>query len=341
MISGSFVSAGMSRTSGLPLAALAVLVTMAALICIGAEHGEARPSADEPDPVLFSMEFQNVPTTMMFYPTRGWSANVAIPGVIMVENYRPDEVMVLFNASIDCDWFTSIEPVMMRFDTTRYDMRNFKVYLHIPPNTFGPSEATVTIRATATTGIRDLGEIQAEVVITLLNDVDQVIEGLSTFFIVHDEDRVFSGRVRLYNMLDVPQEFHISAMGDWESRLPDLDLQGTVVLNPQEQRDATLIGHLRDGLKPGEYRVDLALWTPNDDGGRIYILNKTVDMELISIKEDAVSTILRAGVPLVILMSAVTGTAVYLVLRRRHRRRLDDLQRRYEGWDRNEAHFEL
>lgn len=295
---------------------LLLVATLFLLLLLSSGAG-ADPPQDQQEPALFTMEFQNLPTKVCYYPTRGWSTNAKVPGTLMVENYRPDDVMVYLNVTIQCEFFSFVDPNMLIFGPTRMTMSPFNININIPPNTFGPYESTLSITAVANTGIRDIAEMHQEITVTILGGVDQMVEGLSTFFVVHDDDRLFTGPLRISNMMDVPQEYHISAMGEWADKIPDLDFDSPVIVDPQEQRDTRFAGHLVKSVEEGEYRVDLAIWTPGEDGGRIIILNRTVDMEVMSLSEDLIFAIIRAGIPLLIISCTLLGTAVFLVARRR------------------------
>jgi hypothetical protein len=308
-----------TRPSALLTVSMAVLVAAVTLVLVASNTTGAAPEPDSPAAPLFTMEFQNVPSDTMAYPTQGWWNKVYVPGMLVVQNYRPEEVFVYLNATIDNTWYVEVRPLMLRFDTTRLDMKSFQVILHIPPNTYGPEDSALVIQAEARSAARTLASAVIEVQVHILTNVDEVLDGMSSIILVLDQDRVFSDMVQLYNVMDVPMEYHISATGVWEDRLSDLDFHSHTLLNPQERRDVQIYGHVSGDVEPGVYQVDLALWTPDPSGNRTIILNRTVDMEFYTLEEDMIFTLLRAGVPIVIAIVTVCVVSLYIVLRRRRR----------------------
>jgi len=271
------------------------------------------------------MEFQNMPTETTCFPTRSWWSGLGLVGMLSFENYRPEDVLVYLNATIDNTWFVSILPLMFTVEPTRGGLKTFEVEVHLPPNTIGPVENMLTITAVAKVNSRTLAEATVNVRIYLITDVDEIVDGMPALVTVLEDDRVFSGTMRLYNLLDEPTEFHICAMGTWAERIPDLDFQGDMMLNSQERRTMTMSGHVDGELEPGVYRVELAIWTPGPDGGRVYVLNDTVDMEVIDLDEAYYGSFYMAILPYLV---PIVGTlvVVLVLLRMRRRRRLEDLE---------------
>jgi hypothetical protein len=320
------------------LIVLAALLAILALSTIGSDQARAAPGDDPPTP-LFSMEFQNVPVDTLIYPTRNWQSMVTVPGTVSIENYRPEDVIIYLNATIDNGWFVSINPLMLHVSTTRLSMKHFKVFLHIPANTIGPSESVLQISAVAKIPSRTLTEVNISVNLHFLTNVDQILDSMASIVMVLDTDRVFTDTVRLNNLLDEPQEFHISALGEWADRIPDLDFSSIgITLNPMEQRNTNYLGHVEGELENGVYEVELALWTPDGEGGRTYILNRTVDMEVFTLTDDFFLSYVRLFLPITVITSIVAVGVVVIYLRMRRQRRLAILNEQYQAWNQNGYH---
>ena len=316
-----------------------VFVALVALVSLGADQAEAAPGDDPLPSPLITMEFQTLPTDTLVYPTRGWWNKITLPGILSIENYRPETVYIYLNATVDNGWFIVIDPLMYVVDPTRLDMRTFRVYLHVPPNTFGPGDSVLTIGAIAKVPTRTLSEINISIDVHFLSNVDEMLEALSPLILVTDAERLFTDSVRVCNLLDRPQEFHICALGAWGDRFPDLDFHsGGITLRPQELRNTVFRGHLEGDIEPGVYQVDLALWTPDGDGGRIYILNRTVDMEVFTWEDDFITSILMSGMTMLVITCAMATAVVALVLKVRDRRRLARLYGGNVGWGHNDYH---
>jgi hypothetical protein len=310
-----------------------------AIVTLGADQAEGAPGDDPPPSPLFSMEFQNMPSDTMIYPTCHWWNKVSMPGILTIENYRPEDVYIYLNVSIDNGWFVTINPLMYVVGTSRYDTRTFRVYLHVPPNTVGPGVSVLTIGALAKIPTRTLAEINASIDVHFLSNVDEMVDGTSSILFVDDTDRLVTDRMRLCNLLDRPQEFHICAMGEWEERIPDLDFHsGGVLLQPQEMRVTVFRGYLVEDVEPGVYQVDMAIWTPDGEGGRLYVLNWSVEMEVFTMQEDIITSIIVSGFGMLVISCAICTVVVAWIFKVQHRRSLARLDGQYPARDQNGYH---
>lgn len=319
-----------------PLIALAGVIVLAMLVTWGSEPAAAEPS-DEPIPSpLYTMEFQAVPGDFFMYPTRNWWASIKVQGWVAAENYRPEDAMVYLDASLDHSWFVMVDPPMFTVPTSRLSMESFVVTIQVPPHTFGPDGLTLTITAEAKTTSRTLMEVTSTVNLHFVSDVEEMIDGMGTVVTVFEPDMAFAGRLRLNNMLDRPQEFHLCAMGEWADRIPDLDLLGDgVQLAANEQRETSYLGHLEGDVELGIYRVELALWTPDGEGGRTFILNRTVEMEVVNTDTFNVSFLEEWLLVIVIVALTAVGVTV-LTLRMYRRRQRARLIEEYQAYERND-----
>jgi hypothetical protein len=268
--------------------AFTVLAVSLLSLCSGAEPGEEAPHLAPEPPSLFSMEFVAFPERLEIYPTYSEVRPLMLQGLLSLENLHPEDVLVYMNASIDNGWPISLTPQQFVAPVTRSTIIEFDVYLHVPPYTFGPSDSLLAIVAEARNPSRTIATERAEVLVHIINNVHEVIDGFPDLISVYDEMRVFSGSMRLYNVLDEPQELHLCALGEWAERIHDLDFGSGVVLNGQERRRVAFSGILSDDVELGSYTVDLALWTPDGAGGRTIVLNFTVDMEVYTTRETVV-----------------------------------------------------
>jgi len=331
------VYAATSRRSALVLVALTALLAIVALSTTGADDAQAAPGDDPPTP-LFNMEFQNLPSDMMRYPTKGWTGTTNVHGFVASENYRPEDVLIYLNASIDNNWFVSVYPMMFTAPTSHMAMEPFKVQVQVPPHTFGPDVSVLYITAIAKIQTRTLMEISTSVNLHFLSNVDEMLEGMASIVMVLDSDRTFSDRLTLSNLFDERQEFHLCALGEWADRIPDLDFHGGgVTLASMEQRNTVYMGHLQGDVEIGVFQVELALWTPDGEGGRTFILNRTVQMEVLNI--DSLNVSFLEEFFLVIIIIAITAVAVaFLMLRWLKRRREAQLLEQYRAFDQNSYH---
>jgi len=324
-MNGCFVSQGTSTRSALFPLALTVVVAATALLLLSADPVEAAPDAEPPGSPLFSMEFQNLPTDYSCFPTRSWWSGLGIVGMLSFENYRPEDVMVYLNATIDNTWFVSVYPLMFTVEPTRGSLKTFEVEVLLPPNTIGPLESTLVITAEARVPSRTLAYARVDVVIHVVIEVDEVVDGMPSLVTVLEDDRVFSGTFRLYNLMDEPMEYHVCAMGEWADRIPDLDFMGDAMLNPQERRTVTMMGHVDGELDRGVYVVELAIWTPGPDGGRVYVLSETVDMEVVEFDEAYYGPFYIVAMPYIVTIAGA-AVAAFIILRARRRTRMEDLE---------------
>lgn len=295
---------------------LFVLLVACILSLAGTVEGGGFGSDQSPQ--LFTLDMVVSTLDMTAYPTGNWLSTLTITGTLVVENYRPDDVSVSLNGTSNCGWVVTVDPPMFRFGPTRQEMRIFSADVYIPPNSFGPAISILDLTAVAKFPSKDVMDSE-EVHIRIIDDVDAVMEGLSTFIQVNKEDRVFNGRVRLYNLMDVPQDFHICAIGDWSDRIPDLDFQGHTLLSPNERKEIAFLGHVSDDLEPGEYKLELALWTPGPDGEPTYILSRTVEMEIVALWEGDPLMLIKVGLSLLVITVTVTIVATVVFIRRRRR----------------------
>ncbi len=299
------------------------MVTIAMLLASGAVGLAVAAPGPEP-PTLFSIEFMSVPQSMDIYPTYSDYRPIELQGLLSIENLHPEDVRLYLNASIDNTWPVSISPQHYVVPMTRTTILSFEVLMHIPPYTYGPIDSQLTIVAEARNPTRTIATEQAEVNVHIIKNVDQVLDGFSQVILVFDDLRVFSGSARLYNVLDEPQELHLCALGKWADLIPDLDFGDGVMLNGQERRKVGFSGIVDESVDVGVYSVDLAVWTPNDAGGRTIVLNFTVEMEVFTTKETVVDKIFEYYYYTFPALIGATVASVFLLLRWWRRRPGDE-----------------
>ena len=126
------------------------------------------------------------------------------------------------------------------------------------------------------------------------------------------------GTVYIENILDEELEVHLSAGGDWGPLIPDLDFQQYIVLHPYEQRPARFHGRLSSSVEPGDYLVEMVLWTPGQGSERTVITSVNTTLQVSDPLEEGLGeTIIRSLVPILIATGAVLGLATYWFHRRK------------------------
>lgn len=315
---GSFVYEGPSRPPALLLLALIVLVAMSALVLIGTEQGKALPSttaAPDASPTV-ELDMAITPEEIQLFPTYAQMFRLTLMGTVYCDKTRPDEIRVYIEGSVDVTWDFMITPEIMLFRGVGERQYNFEIYLSIPSRTAGPPEVTMSFRAYADVVGRTV-DCTAQAVVYIVQDANGFIESIPTDIQV-PPDKGVDGTVYIENLLDEELEVHISATGDWEPRIPDLDFQQSIVLQPYEQRPARFHGKLSSDVEPGDHKVELALWTPGADGERTVITTVNVTLHVLEDPGDSFAdSLMRVSVPLLIVTFAAMGTVTYLIINRR------------------------
>lgn len=267
---------------------------------------------------MFSMSMDILPEDAELFPTYAQTGRIEFLGTIHCNKTRPDEVRVQIEGTCSEDWGLSIEPALVIFRHVGERHQQFHIYLPVPPRTAGPPLVTVDVRAFATFAGRT-EECTGQARLHIIQDTGAFLEGFPEKIVVPPDGGV-DGTAFVENVLDEPLELHICALGEWEGRIRGLDFQQEVVLRPYEQRPARFHGTLGPGVEAGVHHVEMALWTPSEDGGRSYITTMNVTLDVL---EDTGETLgfalMRSAVPILIVACAAVGAATFWTLRRRER----------------------
>jgi hypothetical protein len=163
-------------------------------------------------------------------------------------------------------------------------------------------------------------ECTAESVLHIVQDVHGFIESFP-YEIQVPPDRGVDGTVYIENLLDEELEVHLGPTGEWEDLILDMDFQQPIVLQPYEQRPARFHGRLSNSVEPGDYIVEMALWTPGDGGERTVITTANVTLHVMEDPGDSLrDSIMRSLVPLLLVGLVATAVTTFWFLRRKDRR---------------------
>jgi hypothetical protein len=204
---------------------------------------------------------------------------------VTLVKYRPDEILVDLACEVDIDWMVNIQPQMIKFSEVGTRTHQFWISLAVPPMIVGPLMVTVDVTASARLVGRSLTAATSAVV-NFIEDSDQFMDNVPRRITVHGDGGV-DGQMRVYNHLDRQMEVHLCALGEWETLIPDLDFQQSLVLAPNQIKEVRFHGQLDDGIGTGEYDIELALWTPGVNGSRTYITSKNVTL-VVTREESAI-----------------------------------------------------
>ncbi len=286
-----------------------VIILMAAMALPMAAAGTtASPTVE------LSMDIS--PPEVFLFPTYAQIGPLEFLGNVYCDKTRPDEIRVYIEASVDVPWDFMIQPEVMIFRGVGERMHQFKMTLFVPPRTAGPPVVTMDFRAYADLAGRTI-DCTAQSVIHIVQDVDGFIESIPMEIQV-PPDKGVDGTMYIENLLDEELEVHIGATGDWNALLLDMDFQQPIVLQPYEQRPARFHGRLSNTVEPGDYLVELALWTPGGGGERMVITTANVTLHVMEDPGDSFGdSLLRSLVPLLLIAMVATALATFWSLKRK------------------------
>ncbi len=267
---------------------------------------------------MLDLSMDIVPEEVELFPTYAQVGRLEFQGNVYCNKTRPDEVRVHIEASVDVDWDFMIQPDIIVFRGVGQRMHSFEIYLSVPPRTAGPPVVNMHYRAYADLAGR-VEECTARSVLYIIQDVHGFVDSFPEEIHV-PPDRGVDGIAYIENIMDEELMVHLSATGDWDALIPDLDFQQLIVLEPYEQRPARFHGRLSSSVEPGDYPVELALWTPGPDGERVVIT--TVNTQLAvsdDLEEGLGGLVMRTAVPIILVACVAIGLATYWYLRRRDR----------------------
>jgi hypothetical protein len=266
--------------------------------------------------VELSMEI--MPEEVYLFPTYAQVGRLEFLGTVYCDKTRPDEIRVYIEGWVDVPWDFHIQPEILVFRGVGERQHTFKIYLSVPPRTAGPPQIDMGFRAYADLAGRNV-ECTASSVLYIVQDVHGFIESIPEEITVPPDGGI-DGEVYIENLLDEELEVHISASEEWASMVPELDFQLDIVLQPYEQRSARFHGRISDSVEPGDYLVQLDLWTPGVDGERTVITMANVTLHVMEDPGDSFTfNLLRNLVPLLLVIGVAVSLAAYLFLRRRDR----------------------
>jgi hypothetical protein len=251
------------------------------------------------------LSVQMTPSSLNYFPNQYWTQNLYIMGEVTMEKYRPDDVDVSINATIDTDWVVILEPMVMRFKEMGTRVQRFEVTIFVPYETFGPPVVNMEFRVSANIVGRTVEDV-AHATINVIADVDQIMD-IPMKQVKLEVQQYIDGEVNLYNIMDYPLELHLTALLEWADKFPDLDFQSVVLLQPMERARTRFSGTLVGDLEPGDYNLPVALWTPDGEGGRTFITMENLtlmvekDPPLFGI--DEMNIVLLVSIPTTIVLS--------------------------------------
>lgn len=259
-----------------------------------------------------------VPPELYLFPTYAQIGRLEFQGNVYCDKTRPDEIRVYIEAWCDVPWDFMIQPEVMIFRGVGERMHQFEIYLSVPPRTAGPPVVTMEFRAYADLAGRTV-DCTARSVMYIVQDAQGFIESIPEEIQV-PPDKGVDGTVYIENLLDEELEVHIAATGDWDALLLDMDFQLPIVLQPYEQRPARFHGRLSNTVEPGDYLVELALWTPGGRGERMVITTADVTLHVMEDPGDSFGdALLRSLVPLMLVGMVATAVATLWFLKRKDR----------------------
>jgi hypothetical protein len=257
-----------------------------------------------------------VPEEVQLFPTYAQFGTLNLMGSVHCDKARPDEIRVHIEAWADVEWEFWVEPNLMVFRGVGEYVFHFDAYLSVPPRTTGPPVVNMHFRAYADL-VGRMVECTARSTLHIVQDAEGFVESFSSEISVAT-DRGVAGTASLENMLDEELQVHISAVGDWEAQIPDLDFQQYTVLEPYEQRKVPFFGRLSPRVEPGKYDVEMAIWTPGENDERTVITTVNVTLRVLDDPGDTLAdSLMRSLVPLVVVVGAGLGLVSYWYIRRR------------------------
>ena len=264
-----------------------------------------------------------VPEVLHLFPTYAQVGRLELQGSVYCNKTRPDEVRVQIEASVDVDWSFMVQPEVIVFRGVGQRMHQFEIYLSVPPRTAGPPVVRMDFRAHAELAGRVV-ECTAHSFLYIVQDVHGLVDSFPEMIDV-PPDRGVDGTAYIENILDEELEVHLSAVGEWDGLIPDLDFQQHIVLQPYEQRPARFHGRLSPSVEPGDHQLELAFWTPGPDGERTVITTVHVTLAVSEdLDEGLEGAVIRAAVPILLVAGFATGSTTYWYLRRGDRARARD-----------------
>jgi hypothetical protein len=269
-----------------------------------------------PSQAAMSLEITLEPNAVEVFPTNSWGLPLKFLGTVHFTKVRPDDVLIDLEVSADVEWWNFVEPQTMKFSQVGEHLRMFEVTLLVPPMMAGPLTVNLEVVSTIRLYGRDESD-SATSVITFVSNADEFMTNVPQKIAVLSDGGV-DGQIRVHNMLDEELEFHISALGDWNERIPDLDFQQPVVLGPLEMMQVRFHGKLSDSVESGEYQVELALWTMLDDQ-QMYVTSQNVTLFVTREEDMAMSSIIRYGLAIVLIgIVVLIVLLMYIVVHRTH-----------------------
>ena len=289
---------------------MTVVILISAVAVLVSPQATAAPMVD--------LSMSMTPEDLQLFPTYAQVGRLEFLGFVVCNKTRPDEIRVNIEGSVDVPWDFMIEPTIVVFRSVGEIRHPFNAYLSVPPRTAGPPLVTMNFRAYADLAGRNV-ECTTSARLHIVQDTHDFVDAFPDKVLV-PPDRGVDGTAFIENMLDRELEVHLSATGEWDALIPDLDFQQDIVLQPYEQRPARFHGRLSSDVEPGLYLVEMALWTPGEDGQRSFITTANVTLEVIEETGGTMGdTLLRTAFPLFLATCIALGLATIWFIKRRER----------------------
>jgi hypothetical protein len=265
---------------------------------------------------MVELSMDIIPEQVQLFPTYAQIGRLEFQGSVHCNKTRPDEIRVNIEAETDVDWDFTVQPNILVFRGVGQRMHQFEIYLSVPPRTAGPPVVHMAYRAYTDLAGRTV-ECRASSTLFIIQDVHGFIESFPDSIAI-PPDRGVDGTAYIENLLDEELEVHLSAAGDWEPLIPDLDFQQAIVLQPYEQRPARFHGRLSSTVDPGDHLVEMVLWTPGPGGERTAITSTNVTLHVSDPLEEGLGDkVMRSLVPILLVTGLVMGLVTFWFLRRR------------------------
>jgi hypothetical protein len=265
---------------------------------------------------MVELSMDIIPEQTQLFPTYAQIGRLEFIGNVYCNKTRPDEIRVNIEAEVDVDWDFTVQPSILVFRGVGQRMHTFDIYLSVPPRTAGPPVVHMSYRAYTDLAGRT-EECRASSTLFIVQDVHGFIESFPDSITV-PPDRGVDGTAYIENLLDEELEVHLSAAGDWEPLIPDLDFQQHIVLQPYEQRPARFHGRLSSSVDPGDHLVEMVLWTPGPGGGRTVITSTNVTLQVSDpLGEGLGDRVIRSLVPILLVTCLLMGLVTIWFLKRR------------------------
>ncbi len=268
--------------------------------------------ADPDQGPTIEMSLAVEPAVVEVFPTHSWTLPLNFIGSVTVTKYRPDDLFVDVVATVNQDWYVSVQPQTLRFSGVGTELIPFKIQLMVPSMTVGPLTVTVDLTASARVVGRSI-EDTTSATVYFIEAADEFVEDIPERIAVL-EDGGIDGTVIVYNLLDREMEFHLCVLGEWEEKVHDLDFQNPVVLGPNQMIKAGFHGQLDDAVGPGEYEIEFALWTPGEEGERTYITSQKVT--LVVTREGSSVFSSTTGLAIVLFVGFTVVLVILLVVKK-------------------------